>query len=720
MDLGTVTGNDGILARFSYRRAEIEKGYTSKTLFIDLSSNDILSKDISEEMKRKYVGGRGFGIKLLWDALDAGTRWDDAENEIIVSPGPLAGVTSYPGIGKSLVVSLSPMTGTAIDSNVGGYFGPLLKCAGWDALEIRGKAEEDVMIVIDGDREEILVVRDFLPDARDSHVLAEDITEMFGRNETEKRAVSVISAGSGAENSLFGMLNFSFYDLRRGYVRLKQAGRGGIGTVLRDKKIKAVVVKSMGARGDLVNAADPETVADLGQRVHDEIFTLDRKQVNMRRNGTTFLVHVCNQFHLLPVHNFKYTCHPEHYKIDSPVWERLFTQNLPDGCWYGCSLQCAKAIDGFELKTGPYRGEKVCVDGPEYETLGAVGSNCAIFDPYAIAECNFYCDTYGLDTISFGTSCAFVMECYERAILNRERTGGLELSFGNSDAQLELLHRLARGEGFGKIFGMGIRRMKAHFASEYGADPKTLHDIGMEAKGLEYSEYVTKECTTQQIGYAMANKGPQHDETWMMGMEVMSGLLNTMEEKVEAVWYLSTLRTWFGLQGICKMPWADIQPADNAMTKHPERIPEHVDNYIRIYSAVTGRPLDEAGMLEQSERIYNLQRMINIKMGLVGRAHDRGPYRAMGPVTPEEYLHREAYYDGWLQEKTGLDPREMKLEDKVAQLRSYREGYYEELMTAMYERRGWTNEGVPRPETLARLELDDPDVMALCQRHQKP
>ena len=717
--LEDVFGEERVIARYPYKPAVVDKGYTSKTLLVDLSENAFVTKDISEEMKRKYTGGRGFGIKYLWDALKEGTKWNDPENEIIVSPGPLAGVTSYPGIGKSLVVSLSPMTGTAIDSNVGGYFGPLLKCAGWDALEVRGKAGEDVIVVIDGDREEVFIVKDFLPDARDSHVIAEEITAMFGDSETEKRAVSVISAGTGAENSLFGMLNFSFYDLKRGYIRLKQAGRGGIGTVLRDKKIKAIVVKSLGARGDLVNAADPDTVARLGRTVHNEVFKLDRKQVNMRRNGTTFLVHVCNAYNLLPVNNYKYTCHPEHHKIDSPVWEKLFTQKLPDGCWYGCTLQCAKAVDGFELKTGPYKGDKVCVDGPEYETVGGVGSNCGIFDPYAIAECNFYCDTYGLDTISFGTGCAFVMECYERGILNKERTGGLELTFGNVEAQLELLHQVSRGEGFGKIFGQGIRRMKAYFVEHFGADPQEIFDFGMEAKGLEYSEYVTKECSTQQIGYAMGNKGAQHDETWMMGMEVMSGVLNTIPEKVEAVWYLSTLRTWFGLQGICKMPWADIQPADNGCREHPERIPEHVENYIGVYRAVTGRPLDEEGMLEQSERVYNLQRMINVKMGVKGRPADRGPYRAMGPVTPEEYLHREAYYDQCLVEKAGLDPEKMKLEKKVAELRKFRENHYEDLMTAMYERRGWTNEGVPKPGTLKRLELDDPDVMALCEANQE-
>jgi aldehyde:ferredoxin oxidoreductase len=715
MELFEKTKDMATIQEHFYKRSQINKGYTGKSLYINLSEPRVVIKDISDEMKRKYVGGRGFGMKYLWDAVKTGTKWDDPENEIIVSPGPLAGVTSYPGIGKSLVVSLSPATGTAIDSNVGGFFGPLLKYAGWDALEIQGKSEDDVVILIDGDAESVSILADPLPEVRDSHILAKELTSLFAETEREKQGVSVISTGSGAENSFFGMLNFSFFDLKRGYVRLKQAGRGGIGTVFRDKKIKAVVVKSTAVKGDLPNSHDPEVVAELGQKVHKEIFGLDRKQVNMRRNGTTFLVHVCNANYLLPVNNYKYGSHPEYYKVDSPFWENLFSQKYPDGCWYGCTLQCAKAIDGFTIQTGPYKGEKVCVDGPEYETVAGVGTNCGIFDPYAIAECNFYCDTYGLDTISFGTSCAFAMECYERGILNKERTGGLELHFGNADAQLELLHEVARGEGFGKVFGAGIARMKAYFAEKYGADPGELADFGMQAKGLEYSEYVTKECTTQQIGYAMANKGPQHDETWMMGVEVISGLLHTIPEKVEAVWYLSLLRTWFGLQGICKMPWADIQPADNNMQEHPERIPEHVDNYIRIFTAVTGLPLDEKGMLEQSERIYNLQRLINIKMGVKGRDFDRGPYRAMGPVTVEEYLHREDFYDEWLHNTVGIDTSKLKTEEKIRKMREARKKAYEQLMTAMYERRGWTSDGVPKEETLRRLGLDDLEMLDLAK-----
>jgi aldehyde:ferredoxin oxidoreductase len=131
------------------------------------------------------------------------------------------------------------------------------------------------------------------------------------------------------------------------------------------------------------------------------------------------------------VNNFQYGKHAGSPNIDSNVWKQKFTQGVFDGCWLGCSMSCCKAVDDFELKTGPYKGEKVIVDGPEYETVGGVGSNCGIFDADYIIECNFYCDTYGIDTISFGTIVAFVMECYERGILNKDRTGGLELNFGN-------------------------------------------------------------------------------------------------------------------------------------------------------------------------------------------------------------------------------------------------------------------------------------------------
>ena len=705
-----------VLAEFTYTPASVERGYTGQTLYVNLSDNSIAAKPVSEEMKEKFTGGRGFGLWLLWQGVQDDTQWNDPENEIVISSGPCGGITQYPGAGKSLVVSISPLTNVVIDSNVGGHFGPLLKFAGWDALEIQGKAEQDVIVVIDGPTGKITIEE--APDVPvDTHRIGHWLIEDMAETEADRFYMSVVSAGSGAEHTRMGCLNFSLYDRKRKAPRFKQAGRGGIGTVFRDKRIKAVVVKSEPVRGDSNHPADPERVSRAGVRLHKEIHDYDDQQCKMRKTGTAYLVQIMSDYDLLPVHNFRYGSHPKASQIAREVWEQRFTQGLPDGCWYGCTLACAHAVDGYTVRTGPYKGETVIVDGPEYETIAGVGSNCGIFDPQAILEINFYCDTYGIDTISFGTGTAFIMECYEAGVLDKEKTGGLELTFGNADAAIELLHQMGRGEGFGQIAGQGIRRMKAYFVEHYGADPDFLNDIGMEAKGLEYSEYVSKESLAQQGGYGLTNKGPQHDEAWLIFMDQVSNLLPTFEDKAEALHYFPMFRTWFGLCGFCKLPWNDIQPPDNAQTDEPAKIPAHVQNYVDLFSGVTGREITREDLIAMSERVYNLQRVFNIRLGYGLRDHDDIPYRSMGPVTTEEYDSRVERYDRQLRELLGLNPEEMTTEEKVTALRRYREEQYERLKDAVYERRGWTRNGVPKVETLQKLGIDYPDVVAVVRKH---
>jgi aldehyde:ferredoxin oxidoreductase len=466
---------------------------------------------------------------------------------------------------------------------------------------------------------------------------------------------------------------------------------------------------------ELNNPADPERVRKFGFRLTEEIATLDDQQCRMRRVGTANLVDIMDAYDLLPTHNFQYGSHPEAKRIYSNVWTELFRQNTPDGCWVGCELSCAHAIDDFEVRTGPYAGQKVIVDGPEYETAAGCGANIGVFDPHIVAEINFYCDTYGIDTISFGTGLAFIMECFENGILDLEKTGGLDLRFGNGEAALELLHQMARGEGFGKIAGLGIHRMKKIFAEQYGADPAFLQDIGMEVKGLEYSEYVTKESLAQQGGYAMALKGPQHDEAWLIFMDQVNKQIPTFEDKAEALYYFPMFRTWFSLVGLCKLPWNDIEPADNAEFDEPHKVPKHVEGYVNYFSGVTGREITEQGLLEMSERVYNFQRVFNIRMGKGTREHDYGPYRAMGPVTEKEYESRAERYDKQLRELIGVDPEGKTTREKMAILRKYREAQYEELVDAVYKRRGWTRNGIPTLETLRRLKIDFPWVVEVVK-----
>jgi aldehyde:ferredoxin oxidoreductase len=250
MQIEKLRSEHKLLKEFKYDLKPLEKGYANRTLYINLNDNHIEEQPVTDFMKEKLVGGKGFGLYKLWHAVKPETKWQDPENEIIIAPGPVCGITQYPGTGKSLVVSISPLTDMVIDSNVGGYVGPFLKFSGWDALEIQGKADKDIIIVIDGNDGTVLIEEAPL-EAVDGHVLGEQLTEMYAKDEDDMRNVSVITAGTAAENTLIGLLNFTFYDTRKKVARLKQAGRGGIGTVFRDKNIKGIVVRYAGTHGNL-------------------------------------------------------------------------------------------------------------------------------------------------------------------------------------------------------------------------------------------------------------------------------------------------------------------------------------------------------------------------------------------------------------------------------------------------------------------------------------
>jgi aldehyde:ferredoxin oxidoreductase len=310
------------------------------------------------------------------------------------------------------------------------------------------------------------------------------------------------------------------------------------------------------------------------------------------------------------------------------------------------------------------------------------------------------------------------MECFQNGILNKERTGGLDLNFGNSESALEMLHQLGRGEGFGKIAGTGVRKMKELFIKNSWGDASFLNDIGMENKGLEYSQYMPKESLAQQGGFALTNKGPQHDEAWLIFMDMVNNQIPTFENKAEALHYFPMFRTWFGLVGLCKLPWNDVEPESNAQSDEPAKVPEHVDNYVTIYKAVTGREFDKKRLIEDSERVYNFQRVFNLRRGYGTRIHDRQPYRAAGPVTVEEYESRAERYDKQLKEKIGFDPEGKTTPEKMKVLRKYREDQYELLIDAVYKRRGWNKNGVPTIEFLKKIGMDFPEVIDVVKDFQ--
>ena len=701
------------ITSIEYDRPEIEKGYANQVLGIDISKAEILTKPVSEEMKKKFIGGKGFDLWLLWQAVTPDTRWSDPENAICIASGPMGGTPSYPGSGKSIVVSLSPLTSSVMDSNVGGYFGPYLKFSGFDAMQIQGKSAKEIVIFIDGvDQKVTLFEGKGLAD--DAYELSSELTKYFGKE--NPRSISVVSTGSGAKHTLMGCLNFTWYDTKRKRARYKQAGRGGLGTVFSDKGIKAIVARWDSVSLDTNRPADKETLKTVAKTYSKEIVALDPKQNEMSKVGTTHLVPIMNDFDLLPTHNFKFGQHKCAGLVGKDAYKNIFDPGF-DGCWMGCTVACSHGVKDFIPLTGPYKGKTVYVDGPEYETIAGCGSNLGVFDPYAIVEMNFYCDAYGLDTISVGTSIAFVMECFEMGLIDASHTGGLDLHFGNRDSALTLIHQMADGKGFGKIVGQGVRRMKAHFAKEFGADAAIMQDIGMEAKGLEFSEYMTKESLAQQGGYGMALKGPQHDEAWLIFLDMVHNFMPTFEQKAEALHWFPMFRTWFSLCGLCKLPWNDIVPEDNKDTAEPAKVIKHVQWYAEYFSAVTGRNVEPDDLIEMSEAVYNFQRIFNLRMGFGTREHDTLPYRAVGPVTEEEYESRQERYDGQLVETHHLDIDGKTTTEKVSMLRDIRETQYEKLKDAVYKRRGWTQNGIPTADTVKRLGIDFPEVLDVLKDH---
>ncbi|MCU0559275.1 MAG: aldehyde:ferredoxin oxidoreductase [Desulfobacterales bacterium] len=697
-----------------YERPAIDKGYANQTLHLDLAGLELAVAPVTAQMKDLFIGGKGFDLWLLWNAVAPTTRWDDPENALCIACGPLGGTPAYPGSGKSIAATLSPLTGAPIDSNVGGYFGPYLKFAGFDALAIQGASSEPLVVVVDGiDQKVEVFAAAGLP--ADAYALSDVLTARFAQG--KPRDVSVVSAGPGARHTFFGCLNFSWYDPKRRRARYKQAGRGGVGTVFAHKGLAALVARwDAGISIDTNRPADRERLRKVAKQHAKEIVELDPKQNEMAVIGTTHLVTIMDDHDLLPTHNFRFGSHREAPNLGQAVFRRLFDPGY-DGCWMGCTVACSHGVRDFVPVSGPYAGRKVFVDGPEYETIAGCGSNLGIFDPHTVIELNFYCDAYGLDTISVGTALAFAMECFELGLITLEYTGGLALYFGNRAAALEIVHQMGRGEGFGKIVGQGVRRMKALFAAEQGADPKLMGDIGMEAKGLEFSEYMTKESLAQQGGYGLALKGPQHDEAWLIFLDMVHNFMPTFEQKAEALHWFPMFRTWFSLCGLCKLPWNDIIPEDNKQTPEPAKVMKHVAWYAEYFSSVTGRESAPEELIRMSEAVYNFQRVFNLRMGFGRREHDSLPYRAIGPVTELEYESRAGRYDQQLAALCKLDVAGKSTAEKLALLRRFREQQYETLKDAVYQRRGWTPDGVPTLATVKRLGIDFPEVVALLAAH---
>jgi len=692
-----------------------------------LNTRSISVRELAPDFKDKYIGGRGYALKLIWDKTSRETRYDDPENVLVMAGGPLCNEPMFPGTGKFVVGTISPLTGTFIDSNIGGHFSSILKMCGFDALAVSGISDRDVVLIIDADKgiADIVEAPDFGHEIDQGGLTyGEALIKAFNGGRFSED-IAAVTTGVGSVNARFGIINSLFYDRRRDRLRSKQAGRGGTGTVMRFKGLRAVIVHSSQSRLNANNPVDKEGVKLAGTNLKKVISREDPKQLRLAAWGTPVLIEYMNNFHILPVRNYQYGQDPQAETVFADVFlERYFKQKTPDGCYTGCNLACAKGAEDVVLTRGPKAGQKVGIDGPEYETAAAV-TCMGIFDPQFTMEYNWYCDEYGLDTISMGVTSAFLMECFQRGYLTEADTG-YDLSWGDIEAADRLLHETATGAGLGRICGQGVRRAKDWVAERHkertGESIETimaeLNKFGMEVKGLEFSMYITKESLAQQGGYGFALKGPQHDEAWLIFIDQVHKEIPTFEMKAEALKWFPLVRTWFNAVGLCKLPWIDVRHPDAALTDNPSQNQPTLELYVKYVNATTGSDKSGQDLLNDSERLQLLQKLINLRQGKGVRASDRIPLRAMAPAYFNEYEARAEYYDDWLREQLGQNDNIPDApEERHRLLIKLRQEAYEKLCDSVYAAKGYDMNAVPLPETLKRFGLLDDQALNVLKEN---
>ncbi|MBW2144955.1 MAG: aldehyde:ferredoxin oxidoreductase [Deltaproteobacteria bacterium] len=705
-----------IIHSLNYKPAAIQGGYTDQVLKVDLNSYSISPVDLPPGFKEKYVGGRGYALKFIWDGTSGDTHYNSPENILVMASGPLCNEPRFPGSGKFIVGTISPLTDTFVDSNIGGHFAPLLKLCGFDALVISGISSKNVILIVDADKGVIQIAESPSFDGdTDNGALsygAALLKEFNGSRLSEN--IAAVTTGIGAANTRFGIINSLFYDRRRKRMRAKQAGRGGTGTVMFTKGLNAVIVRCSDAKVDANHQVDETGVKQSGASLKKVVSQVDPQQLRLSSWGTPILVEYMDKYHILPVNNYQYGQHPDAKDIFADVFlDRYFSKKIPDGCFKGCNLACSKGAEDVTLKYGPHAGRKVGIDGPEYETAGAV-TCMGIFDPQFIMEFNWYCDEYGIDTISMGVTASFLMECVQRGYLSEEDIG-YKLGWGDIAGVDRLLHETAHGENFGRVCSQGVLRAKSWVAERYASKTdqpldrivSELDKFAMEVKGLEFSMYITKESLAQQGGYGFSLKGPQHDEAWLIFIDQVHKELPTFEMKAQALKWFPLIRTWFNAVGLCKLPWIDVRHPEADKTDNPAQNQPTLEYYVQYLNATVGCNKSLQDILDDSERLSLIQKLINLRHGKGTRSSDQIPLRAMGPAFLNEYDARSEYYDTWLAEQVGNANVPDDPEERQRLIIKLSKESYKKLCDAVYKAKGFTPDAVPLPETIEKFDVMD-------------
>ncbi len=708
-----------------YTKTPLNHGYTNHILTIDLGKSAIAMQPLDPQIRDYFIGGRGLGLYLLHLGITSATTADAPENPLIFAPGPLGGVPQFPGTSKCMAISLSPLTHIPGVSNFGGHFGAYLKYAGFDALEISGIAQKDVMIVIDSFRGEISIID--APAIDQVFDLEQAIVEQFVQSGREKKDIVFLTTGVGAANTTYGCINSHYFDAvkpvdgTKGLFRTKQAGRTGLGSVMMHKNIRAVVVLAQYPHGDNpYGAADWNKVKQAGLKLHKIVKEVDPQSLRMSRKGSAGLISFMNkdEYQSLPVKNYQFGSDPQAGNICGKFYEEhLFDHRGMDGCFPGCNLRCTKG-GWVTLASGEHSGKKVWVDGPEYETAAAFGSNLGVWHPEFIMEANWHCDNYGIDTITTAVIMSFLMECYQRGYLLAADTDGFTLTWGDEEASLAFIHQIARREtALAQIAGRSMVELITWIAAKYVArtgkpDPRgELEQFAMQTKGLPFSLYRTHRSLSMQASYAAASDiGAHHAAAWLVKVDLL-GAFPSFESKAQALITYPRVRLGNDNLGLCKLPWVDVFNPDSGKRTDTDIYinPASQEIYADFYNGMLGTNMTWEKIFEQTDRDINLQRVMNVlAFGAQTGEHDWIPDRAIGPTEDSLYDAEKEYNDGQLSKilnKPLADVTGMETAGKREFLMKHRKEELRKLIAVYYAQRGWTATGIPTVATIKQIGL---------------
>jgi len=533
--------------------------YTWQVLRVNLGTGSVAKEPLNKDWAEKYFGGRGLGAKYLYEEIEGGTDPLSPANKLMLVTGPFTG-TMVPCSGKLAIVTKSPATGLILDCSIGGSFAAYLKFAGYDMLIVEGQAEKPVYLAIDDDKVEI----------RDAgHLWGKGIfdTESWLRAEHKPEA-GVLSIGPAGENLVaFACIGSEFY---------RQAGRGGVGSVMGSKRLKAIVCS--GSK-DVTVPDMPRLLEMTGKVVKDDVLTEDNLWAHSE--GTPMIVDMSNSSGILPTRNFQDGVFEGAARINSNRIQELRPQKK--SC-ISCALGC-----GNYVTLGDGR-----VEGPEYETLALAGANCGIDDLGAIVKLNSECDDLGMDTISVGNVIGFAMEMTEKGLKD------FGVRFGDVGTYLKIPRLIAYREGIGKDLSLGTKAL----ARMYGGA-----EFAVQVKGLELPGYDPRGSWSMGLAYATASRGGCHMSAWAVANEAFGDLDPfTIEGKAQYVAEAQDMNAIKFSLILCDF-WA-----------------ASMDTMSELLSCVLGREVSSAELNKAGERIWTLLRLFNVREGSKG-AEDSLPGR---------------------------------------------------------------------------------------------